>query len=69
MADITYDCLPCPRPSDDDLRKLRPRRPVREPLGWYMQIWDDLETGAPRYERRTHGNYTERWYRLEPAKS
>jgi hypothetical protein len=66
MSDITYDCIPCDRPSDDEMRQLHPRRPVAEPLGWKAQIWCD-SGGRPCYERQTHGNYTDRWFRLVPA--
>lgn len=66
MPDVTYDCIPCDRPADEVLHRLVPQRPVREALGWYVQLWYD-HAGTPRFERRTHGNYTDRWARLEPA--
>lgn len=66
MPDITYDCIPCDRPSDAELRTCTPERAVPEELGWYAQFWYGAD-GTPKFERRTHGNYTDRWYRLVPA--
>lgn len=68
MPDITYDLIPCDRPGDDELRALQPQRAIPEELGWYAQLYYD-NGGAPRYERRTHGNYTDRWFKLVPAAS
>jgi len=68
MSDIKYDCIPCPRPEDDELRTMQPQRPTAEALGWKVQLWYATD-GTPSYERQTHGNYTDRWFKLVPAAS